>query len=559
MCGIFGYIGKLNAFEEVLNGLKMLQYRGYDSCGIAYYADNQFKIEKAVGTLSNLTIPNIACNNAFGHTRWATNGEVNLANTHPHLSFNQEFTIVHNGIINNADNIKADLLKQGATFSSQTDTEVIANLLACTGGSYDDRIKLLHTKLNGSYSLIIGLKNGTIYLVKKFSPLNILKCEDGIYVSSDVSSLKSGELYTLKDYDIIKIENNNIIQISGQNLVFNNYINNIKQMNLGKFSHFMQKEIFETPNAIYNTYLYLKNKNIKEIFNKKVKNLTFIACGTAYHSCLIGQQLFNNLNYETNAILASNFELNGKIAPNHLHIIVSQSGETADCIKAAEQIKQHGGKILVITNEEKSSLTQFANFTILTKAQKEIAVASTKTYCCQVFVFAYMALKLANENYTLNINSFIQTLNEFINSIDINQVADELIDKQNLILIGKEIDYLTLLEASLKIREIDYIYTLPIYSGELKHGTLSLVDKNCTILCLNTGKQDSLKTVINEIVSRDGKVIEFNLNIQDLDIEEQYVPIFSVIPFQLLSYQIAIKKGLNPDMPRNLAKSVTVE
>lgn len=557
MCGIYGYIGKLNAFDEVYNGLKMLQYRGYDSCGIAYF-NGGFKIEKATGTLKNLKKPSEKSEIAFGHTRWATNGRVNYENTHPHVSYNGEFVVVHNGIIDNADELKQNLK---VDFKSETDTEVIVNLLATLSGETDSRILQLFDLLKGSFALIIGTKDGAIYLLKKFNPLNLLINSDGIYISSDISSLKSGSLYTLNDYDAIKIENGEIINLRGEEIPFVDYTNDIKKLALGNFEHFMEKEIYETPRAIFDTYNYLEeqNNNIKKIF-KPFKKLTFIACGTAYHSCLVGLELLKGLNFEMDAHLASNYEIDKQISRNHLHIIVSQSGETADCIKVAESIKVHKGKLLVITNEGRSSITRFADYVLPTKAEKEIAVASTKTYCCQVFTFAYIANKLKNENQNFDIQKLVNDLNEFLNGIDIKPLAKELKNLDKLILVGKDIDYITLLEASLKIREIDYVYTLPMYSGELKHGTLSLIDENAYVLTLNTSEnKNKLKTVINEITSRGGNVVECEIYLPQSEIEPCFKPIFNILPFQLLSYQIALEKGFNPDMPRNLAKSVTVE
>ncbi len=557
MCGIYGYIGKLNAFDEVYSGLKMLQYRGYDSCGIAYFNDG-FKIEKATGTLNNLKKPTEKSEIAFGHTRWATNGRVNYENTHPHVSYNGEFVVVHNGIIDNADELRQNLK---VDFKSETDTEVIVNLLATLPGETDSRILQLFDLLKGSYALIIGTKGGTIYLLKKFNPLNLLINSDGIYISSDISSLKSGSLYTLNDYDAIKIENGEIINLRGEEIPLIDYTNDIKKLALGNFEHFMEKEIYETPRAIFGTYNYLEeqNNNIKKIF-KPFKKLTFIGCGTAYHSCLVGLELLKDLNFEMDAHLASNYEINKPISKNHLHIIVSQSGETADCIKVAESIKAHKGKLLVITNEGRSTITRCADYVLLTKAEKEIAVASTKTYSCQVFTFAYIANKLKNENQDLDIQKLVNNLNEYLTGLNVKPLAKELKNLDKLILVGKDIDYITLLEASLKIREIDYVYTLPMYSGELKHGTLSLIDENSYVLTLNTSEnKNKLKTVINEITSRGGNVVECEINLPQNQIQPCFKPIFNILPFQLLSYQIALEKGLNPDMPRNLAKSVTVE
>jgi len=557
MCGIYGYVGKENAFEKVYNGLEILQYRGYDSCGIAYFT-NEFNVNKAIGTLKNLEHPKEISNIAFGHTRWATNGVVNLENAHPHVSFNKNYVIVHNGIITNADGLKAELIKQNVKFYSDTDTEVIANLLANMKGEEEENIKSLFNILKGTFSLIIGNNKGELYLVKQFSPLNIVKSNQGIYISSDIASLKNGDLYSLQDGDILKVTNNEIISLTNKQIDFVKLENKEDNLSLGEHSHYMIKEIFETPQAILNTYNWLKDKNIS--FIKKFKTLTLLGCGTAYHSCLIGEYLLNKLErFKVNTSLESTIEINKKIKKNHLHIIVSQSGETADCIRVAESIKKHGGKILVITNQDKSSILKFADYVILTKAKKELAVASTKTYCAQVFVFAYIYNLLANKNYKFHAKLFEKTLTNYILNLNVDNIVNEFENVDKTILIAKDVDHLTMLEASLKIREINYIYTIPIISSELKHGTLSLIEEGSKILSLNTSSNSlKLSHAINEIKSRGGKVIEFD-NFVLKNIEESFKPIFAIIPFQLFTYKLAIKRGLNPDMPRNLAKSVTVE
>jgi len=557
MCGIYGYVGEGNAYNVVIDGLSLLQYRGYDSCGIAYY-NQGFKVNKAVGTLNNLKACNVKSNIAFGHTRWATNGVVNEKNAHPHVSYNKEYTIVHNGIIKNADTIKQQLQLRNIPFYSETDTEVIANYL--TTINLESDLHNLFEDLDGTFSLIIGNKKGEITLVKQFSPLHMLKTNNAIYISSDISSLPSGELYSLKDKDIIQIKNGNIQSINNNEIKFKKHVSKREQLNLGKHAHYMIKEIYETPEAIRNTYMNIKDIDIQNIF-KCYSKLTLLGCGTAYNSCLIGEYLIeNNLDIEVNTFLASNYSSKRKIDNEHLHIIVSQSGETADCIKVAENIKSYGGKILAITNEPTSTIAHMADYLILTKAKKELAVASTKTYCCQVFIFAYICQKLLNAHYSLNIDGLVADITEYIDSIKIKTLSQKIKDVKHLIMIGKDIDYLTLMEASLKIREIDYVYTLPMFSSELKHGTLSLIEKGSVVLTLNSNVNNtSLKSTVNEICSREGEVIEITDYCSKINVEDMFKPILTVIPFQLLSYEIAVLNGRNPDMPRNLAKSVTVE
>lgn len=560
MCGIYGAISNKKSYDKVFSGLKLLQYRGYDSCGIAYFENGKFKLNKAVGTLDNMKPINTNASIAFGHTRWATNGEVNISNTHPHISHDKNFTLVHNGIISNADRIKHELEKNKIPFYSNTDTEVIANVLSNLSGDADDRVKKLFNVLEGSFSLIIGYTDGSIYLVKHFSPLNIVISGDEIYISSDVSSLPKGGLYSLVDGDVIKIKGKEIISLTENKIEFTPHENSIKNLSLNGYEHFMLKEINEIPKSIYNTYKYLENLKMSSIL-KKYKKLTFIGCGTAYHSCLVGEYLFKRLKkFDCESVLASNYVVDTKIAHNHLHIIVSQSGETADCIKVADNIKRFKGKILIITNEETSTITKFADYLITTKAGKELAVASTKTYCSQILVFMMLAKRLTDKHFKIDIKRLCYMLKEFIDNIDLTDIVEKLKDCKYMILIGKDIDYITLLEASLKIREIDYIYTIPMYAGELKHGTLSLIDSSTNILSLNSSKDiTKLNNAINEISSRGGSVIDMSSYLKSLKANEDFTPIFSIIPFQLLSYNIALARGYNPDMPRNLAKSVTVE
>lgn len=558
MCGIYGCISS-NAYEKVLNGLKLLQYRGYDSCGIAYF-DNGFKIEKAVGALDKLKSIKSQNKIAFGHTRWATNGVVNIENAHPHISYDNRVILVHNGIIKNAEDIKQKLMNKGIKFYSSTDTEVIANFIAYNAQNkgFDNILLDLFNHLQGSFSLIIGNQKGELYLIKKFSPLNVLIADDGIYISSDISSLKDGMLYSLKDNDVLKVSNEEVVSLNGENIKFVEHKNVFKNLNLENHSHFMIKEIFETPQSIKNTYESIKEIQPDDIFNKYCK-FTMIGCGTAYHSCLIGEYLLKNeLDMEVETVLASNYMVKKKIGDSHLHIIVSQSGETADCIRVAEEVKSHGGKLLIITNEKLSTLSKMADYHIFTNAEKEIAVASTKTYCCQLFVFAYICYKLKDKNYVIDIDRFAKNLNHYISDLNIDEMANRLQNTDRMIMIAKDIDYITMLEASLKIREIDYVYTLPMFAGELKHGTLSLIEKGSVVLALNSEKTNKLKNAINEIESRNGEIIDFSSFIPD-EIDDYLKPIYTVIPFQLLSYKIAVLNGRNPDMPRNLAKSVTVE
>ena len=366
--------------------------------------------------------------------------------------------------------------------------------------------------------------------------------------------MPEGELYSLADGDIICIYQG---QINGV-MQWTPHVLDTNTSSSEKYQYNMLKEIYETPQAIENTYRELINVDVAHIFHD-FKKLTLLACGTAFNSCLIGAMILNKYtNKQATSMLASEYSIES-IDQDHLHIIVSQSGETADCIKVTRHIKSLGGKILVITNEPTSTIVQYADYRIITRAHKEFAVASTKTYCCQLFVFAYIVNNIRGNARTIDILSLTQQLKDYIATIDIHDYAKMLEGCQHLILIGKGVDYLTIIEASLKIREIDYVYTIPIFASELKHGTLSLIDDSSFVLSLSSTLENDITTTKNEIKSRKGNVIEFDHFISNVNVDDIYLPIFTIIPFQLLSYQIAVLNDRNPDMPRNLAKSVTVE
>lgn len=559
MCGIYGCIGK-NAYDKVVSGLEKLVYRGCDSCGVAYY-DKGFKINKTIGGLENLEKIKTNSRIAFGHTRWATTGAVIHENAHPHQSQDKSITIVHNGTITNSDKIKQELIKEDIAFLSETDTEVIANYIAykIKENSVENVLKSLYTVMEGNFSLIIADNNGDIYLLKRSNPLNILTNKKKIFISSDVLSLTDGKLYSLEDGDVIKITKSTIESIDSKNLTFIDHKNNYKQSDLNGYKHFMEKEIFETPKAIKETYKELKDSKIIDVV-KSYKKLTIIGCGSAYHAGLIGEYLFKHeLEMDVNSCVASNYSITNQIDKTHLHILVSQSGETADCIKVAENIKEFGGKILVVTNEKLSVLARMADYLICTRADREVAIASTKTYSSQVFVFAYICKKIKDENYILDIDSFEKELYKYISNLNVDEYAHSLFKCNNLLMIAKDLDYLTIYEACLKIRETNYIFTLPMYAGELKHGTIALIEKDSAVLALNTSENElQLQNAVSAIKAREGVVYDFS-SLINKNIDMVFKPIFAIIPFQLLSYKMAILKNLNPDKPRNLTKSVTIE
>jgi len=590
MCGIVGYIGN-NAKENSIENLKNLEYRGYDSAGIAFFEDDYLYVIKEKGYIDNIIkkskhhSKNI--NICIGHTRWATTGVASKKNAHPHLSNNKKFAIVHNGIIENYQYLKQDLLTKGYKFNSETDTEVIANLIEENAKHETNIIKIIEntTKvIKGSYAFAILCTDSPdkIYVTKYNMPLFLTINEDFVALASAVIGLpKSTTKY-------IMLENNDIALLSlSDSIVYNN--NTIVHRNIKKlksteshahnknYKHFMLKEILEQQTAIKKTsenFFSPKNK-YKQIILKQFDNISrihLIGCGTAYHACLVGAKLLNNIGYDTSCHIASEFKYNppSKLKDS-LCIFVSQSGETADTLGSLRLAKKLGAKTLGITNVESSTLAHEVGDFILTNAGIEIAVASTKAYTCQCFIF-YLILNILDENLQktsikqLKINQVIQ------NYINYKKFAKIINNYAKIFFIGRGFDSITAMEASLKLKEISYIMSESYPAGELKHGTLALIDSNSLSVIISTNK-DMLPKILNtidEIKSRGGKTLivsqfEELKNSADIFIKLPYLKneklyaITSIIPLQLIAYYSCCLKGFNPDKPRNLAKSVTVE
>jgi len=574
MCGIYCYVGKKKALPILYEGLSNLEYRGYDSSGIAF-VKNKVNIIKEKGKLENLKKildMNTDTYLAIGHTRWATHGNPNKTNAHPHRQ--GKVTIVHNGIIENYNDIKKNL---NYKFKSCTDTEVLCALIDKLYTEEKDIIKTL-SKLKdiaiGSYAIgiIIDDDLDNIYAIRKDSPLIIAKSNIGNFISSDIHAvLKYSNKYILIDNnEIVKLNKDNISIYDEHSNEINKDINifdgNINLCDKNGFEHFMLKEIYEQPKVIKEI---IKSININDLPNlNKYNKIHIVGCGSAYHAGLIGKNLIEKyLNIETNVYIASEYRYQKQfVDKNTLVIFISQSGETADTLACVKKIKKLNIDTLGIVNVVSSSIAREVDNVIYTKAGCEIAVATTKAYSCQIIILALLALKNSFNN--IDIEKFDEVLN-----YDYSKMSKLLSNSNKIFFIGRDIDYYTCLEGSLKLREISYINSVAYASGELKHGSIALIDENSYIIAINTNKELSDKIISNikEVKSRGGKVIyivtEELFSENDFYDEkiiipktEYYLqPLLTIIPLQLIAYYVAKIKNCDIDKPKNLAKSVTVE
>lgn len=597
MCGIIGYCGNGIVEKEIINGLQKLEYRGYDSSGILTVLHNKFNIVKSVGKIEDLdkkitNYSNSIC--GIGHTRWATHGKVSEINAHPHYSNDRLYGIVHNGIIENYSQLKENILKN-YTFYSETDTEVIANLFEYNHKKTDIltekdvmfNIIKSSKQLKGSYSLcsVCSQFNDVIFLAKNKSPLYVATNKKESLIGSDVCCFdkKFDDYYELNDYEFAIVYNNhcefydincNRIEKKSTKLTSLDIISNID-----KSKSYMLNEIYQIPSVLKNILDKYKDGKIFSKIKKDFNNIVFIGCGTAYHACRIGRMYINEFSdIETHSYIASEFNCNKKhIDKNTLCLFVSQSGETFDTLEALKFAKSKRAKTIAITNVTHSTLSKKCRYVFPLFAGPEIAVASTKAYNCQLLIlllFAYYMFN--NDDYKKFIKSAYKQLKKFnIKKLsEIIYLKDLIKNSSNLFLLGKNYDYISACESSLKIKEITYLTVESHPSGELKHGYIALIDKNSTAIIINTQKSlftTSLMTC-SEIKARDGKVVLLTScynkkdslpNVDYLiklpNVSKLFAPILSIIPLQLLSEKISRDKGINPDKPKNLAKSVTVQ
>lgn len=598
MCGIIGYIGDKKFMPIANQGLLNLEYRGYDSAGVAYFEDNVVKIKKQKGDVSNL-FKNVDmeadCHCGIGHTRWATHGKPADNNSHPHQSEKGYFTIVHNGVIENYNQLKEQYLA-GIKFKSNTDSEIVPNLIEyfyLKNRDVLDAIKKCVNLLKGSFALAILFSNepDAVYYARNKSPLIIGIGNDENFISSDIIGISDYcKKYTIVDnFSYGKITRNNIVNYSFNGNKTKLEIKSIPTSKFksgkGEYPHYMLKEINEVPLAVKSTADYYKKKNnnlelIPQSFFMNISKIQIIACGTSYHSGLVGEKYFKEIaGIDCVSKVASEFIYNKEIVDKHtLCIFISQSGETADTLSAIKKAKSLGAKTLGITNVVTSSITTLCDYILPLNAGPEIAVASTKAYNCQLTVLLILACYMQND-FCVNKKIINQIVN-LAKLININEIEDKLSEivsklniSANIYMIGRDYDYVTCMEACLKLKEISYIPCEAYPSGELKHGTLALITKGVPVVAIITEKHLIEKTLMiaSQIKARGGEVYIFTcFDLSSYDIDGMYIvqlpkyteyiqPIFNIISFQLLAYKVATSLGYDPDRPRNLAKSVTVE
>lgn len=598
MCGIIGYIGKNNALKVITDGLKQLEYRGYDSAGIAIKNNNEIKIFKSVGKIKELEKKidyTIQSDIGIGHTRWATHGSVNITNSHPHKV--GSITLVHNGIIENYEQLKQELIKNNYQLKSDTDTEI-----ACGYIDYlYQKDKNIITTLNkikdifkGSYAFAILVDNDNyLYATRKDSPLIIAKGENENYLASDVPAILkyTNQYYLLDNYEIAILEKDDIKilkdnkEIKKELLTFNY---NIETSLKNGYDHFMLKEINEQDKlveSLINVYLQDKKTLLNKMPDfKKYNQIHIVACGSAYHAGLVGKYLIEKYaNTKVYVEVASEYRYNKLFFDKKtLVIIISQSGETADSLASLRIAKENKIDTLAIVNVYGSSIAREASKTLYINAGCEIAVATTKAYTLQLLMLSFIALAMGIQKELIDDSSF-EDIKKYYTKLpqlmhneikrDLKNIAKNIYKKNNIFFIGRGIDYALSLEGSLKLKEISYIHSEAYPAGELKHGTISLIEKNTPVIAIVTDENIYEKTISNikEVASRGAYVILIISKYLDKDgdfYNEKIVientdslinSLTAIIPLQLLAYNIALLKGCDIDKPRNLAKSVTVE
>ena len=589
MCGIVGYAGKTNVIKNIMTGLKSLEYRGYDSSGIAYLdKNNNIKIYKKVGQIKNLDqILNYEDEASLGisHTRWATHGGVTDTNAHPH---NQgKITLVHNGIIENYEELKRQLEKEGYNFKYSTDSEVAAAIIDKLYKENKDMLKtlvILKDKLKGSYAFNIINSDipNKIYGIRKDVPLIVGVSDHGNMFASDIPAI----LHVTNKY--IVLNNNEIVELEQDNVKYYNsegkeitkevkeYAGTIDSISKNGYEHFMLKEINEESEVVKNILnLYTKNNKIKDIYNiKKYKNIDIVACGSASFAGQIGKYYIEKYaNIKTDVYYASEYRYQKNFfTKDTLVILISQSGETADTLAALKLAKENGINTLAIVNRRDSSIAREADSVIYTEAGIEVAVATTKAYLAQVLILLLLAFKDNNKETKLleDLKLLPNLITKYINEYDYSNIANILKDKEHIFYLGRGIDYYLSMEGSLKLKEISYIHSEAFQAGELKHGSISLIDKDFGVVSVVTDKTISDKTISNlkEVSARGAKIIAIT-NIKDNnfadytilveDYDEILNPLLVIVPMQMLAYNVAKLRDCDIDKPRNLAKSVTVE
>jgi len=618
MCGISGYIGNKEAYPIIINGLKRLEYRGYDSAGVLMYDGAEINLSKTKGKVSALEeITNKdpkrkEGNIGIGHTRWATHGVPNDINSHPHLSQSGDLAIVHNGIIENYDTLRKELISRGYTFQSDTDTEVLVNLIEevkkqekCKLGK---AVQIALTQVTGAYAIAVfdKKKPNEIVVARLGSPIaiGVGKNNEEFFIASDASPfieftkdaiyLEDEEMAIIKlgrDIRVRKIMDDSYVDAVIQELQIS-----LEQIEKGGYDHFMIKEIHEQPKAITDTYrgrmladegiirMAGVDDNLQRFLD--AERIIIVACGTSWHAGLVGEYLFEDMaRIPVEVEYASEFRYrNPIITPKDIVIAISQSGETADTLAAIKLAKSKGAFVFGVCNVVGSSISRETHAGAYTHAGPEIGVASTKAFTTQITVLSLIALKLAKARGTLSnteFNTYLQKMKLIPSKVQklleldskVKEIASVYKDAKNCLYLGRGFNFPVALEGALKLKEISYIHAEGYPAAEMKHGPIALIDENMPIFVIATNKGHYEKVVSNiqEIKSRSGKIIaivtEGDVTVKEIadhvieipETEEALTPLLTTIPFQLLSYHIAVMLNKNVDQPRNLAKSVTVE
>lgn len=614
MCGIVAYIGKKEAYPILIKGLKRLEYRGYDSAGIALLSDEKINLYKKQGKVANLedfaSDKNVSGKSGIGHTRWATHGAPNDVNSHPHYSTDGSIALIHNGIIENYGSIKEELISRGYTFRSETDTEVLVHLIddimKTERVSLVEAVRLALQSVVGAYAIVIISKDNPDQLVaaRKSSPLVVgIGSEGDFYLASDATPIieYTKQVVYLDDEEIAVVdlkEGLKIINIKNQEKA--PYVQELEMhleaLEKGGFEHFMLKEIYEQPRSIRDCFRGRLNADegwvalggIKDYEQKilNAKRLVMVACGTSWHACQVGEYLIEDLaRINVEVEYGSEFRYrNPIINENDVVIALSQSGETADTMAALELAKSKGATILGICNVVGSSISRITDAGSYTHAGPEIGVASTKAFTAQVTVLTLMALSLGHKKGTIserqfhNLLSELEAIPEKVQRIldkndQIKEISSIYKDASNALYLGRGSSFPVALEGALKLKEISYIHAEGYPAAEMKHGPIALIDEEMPVFVIATKGTSYEKVVSNiqEVKARKGKIIaivtEGDTQVRDLadhvieipETNEHLVPLLATVPLQLLSYHISVMRGCNVDQPRNLAKSVTVE
>lgn len=610
MCGIVGYIGNRDVQPILLGGLSKLEYRGYDSAGIAVYNGKQIHVQKSKGRLA--VLEEVLCQNpldgamGIGHTRWATHGGPSNENSHPHTDESGEFAVVHNGIIENYLEIKEELTNKGVSFKSETDTEVIAHLISdLYDGDIISTVRKAVQKMRGAYALGVMTEHepNKLIAVRLASPLIVGIGKEENFIGSDIPALleHTRDIYILNDGEMAVLTKDNVslMDVKTGAPIHRELYHvewDLVQAEKEGFDHFMLKEIYEQPTAFRNTMVSrIDEVNKKVVLDgmhltaeriREIQRITIIACGTAYHAGLVGKYVIEELTrIPVEVDVASEFRYRRPIIDDKtLVIVVSQSGETADTLAALREGQRLGAKVLAITNVVGSSIARDADDVVATMAGPEIAVASTKAYSAQLIAFYLLGIYMAQVKETISESSRValidalmqlpQQAEEVLKHAEaIRQFSESIKDHKSLFFIGRGIDYAVSLEGSLKLKEISYIHSEAYAAGELKHGTLALIEEGIPVIALATQDElyEKMTSNIVEVKARGahtlGVALEGNKDLAKTVDEVFYIPTtlplftpaLAVIPLQLLSYYTSLALGNDVDKPRNLAKSVTVE